>query len=42
MGPIRLKNIEEAQQKIISIILCLEEAGEIYIARADEYELLVV
>ncbi|MDN5378759.1 MAG: flagellar motor switch protein FliG, partial [Clostridiales bacterium] len=27
MGPVRLKDVEEAQQKIINIIRRLEEAG---------------
>jgi flagellar motor switch protein FliG len=33
MGPVRLKNVEEAQQKIVNIIRKLEEAGEIIVAR---------
>jgi len=41
MGPTRLKDVEEAQQKIISIIRQLEGAGEIYIARAGEDELVI-
>lgn len=41
MGPIRLKDVEEAQQKIVSIIRKLEDAGEITIARAGEDELVV-
>jgi len=41
MGPIRLKDVEEAQLKIVSIIRHLEECGEIVIARAGEDELVV-
>jgi len=41
MGPTLLKEIQEAQQKIISIIRRLEESGEIYIARADEDSIVV-
>lgn len=41
MGPIRMKDVEEAQQKIVSIIRKLEEAGEIVVARAGEDELVV-
>lgn len=41
MGPIRLKDVEEAQQKIVSIIRKLEDAGDITIARAGEDELVV-
>ena len=33
MGPIRMKDVEEAQQKIVSIIRKLEEQGEIVVAR---------
>jgi flagellar motor switch protein FliG len=40
MGPTRLKDVEEAQQKIVSIIRRLEDAGEIVIARAGEDELV--
>ena len=36
MGAIRLKDAEEAQLKIVSIIRRLEECGEIVIARCDE------
>ena len=41
MGPIRIKDVEEAQQKIVSIIRKLEEQGEIVVARAGEDELVV-
>ena len=40
MGPIRIKDVEEAQQKIVSIIRHLEDKGEIVIARSDEDELV--
>lgn len=32
MGPVRLKNVEEAQQAIVAIVRRLEEAGEIVIS----------
>jgi flagellar motor switch protein FliG len=32
MGPTRLRNVEEAQQKIVSVIRRLEEAGELVIS----------
>ncbi|OGI08239.1 MAG: flagellar motor switch protein FliG [Candidatus Margulisbacteria bacterium GWF2_35_9] len=38
MGPIRIKQVEEVQQKIVYIIRNLEEAGEITVARGDETE----
>ncbi len=41
MGPIRLRDVEEAQQKIVNIIRKLEDAGDIVIARAGEEELVV-
>ena len=31
MGPVRLRQVEEAQQKIVSVIRRLEDAGEIVI-----------
>lgn len=31
MGPVRLRNVEEAQQKIVSVIRRLEESGEIVV-----------
>ncbi|MDR1933515.1 MAG: flagellar motor switch protein FliG [Spirochaetales bacterium] len=41
MGPIRMKDVEESQQKIVSIIRKLEDAGEIVVARGTEDELVV-
>lgn len=41
MGPVRLSDVEEAQQKIVAIIRKLEEAGEIIIARGGGDELIV-
>ena len=41
MGPIRLKDVEESQQKIVAIIRKLEEQGEIVVARAGEEEMVV-
>jgi len=41
MGPIRIKDVDEAQQKIVNTIRRLEEAGEIVVARAGEDELVV-
>lgn len=41
MGPIRMKDVEEAQQKIVAIIRKLEEQGEIVVARGGEDELVV-
>ncbi|MGQ9629605.1 MAG: flagellar motor switch protein FliG [bacterium] len=41
MGPVRMRDVEEAQQKIVNVIRKLEEAGEIVIARGKEDELVV-
>jgi len=40
MGPVRLKDVEEAQQKIVVIIRHLEDTGEIVIGRTGEDELV--
>ncbi len=40
MGPVRLKQVEESQQKIVSIIRKLEEAGEIIVARGGGEEMI--
>jgi flagellar motor switch protein FliG len=40
MGPVRLKDVEESQQKIVSIIRRLEDNGDIVIARSGEDELV--
>ena len=37
---IRMRDVEEAQQKIVGIIRQLEEAGEIVIARGEGDEIL--
>ncbi len=36
MGPVRLRNVEEAQGRIVNIIRALDEAEEIVITRDDE------
>lgn len=41
MGPVKLKNVEDAQQKIVAVIRRLEEAGEISLGRGGEEEMLV-
>ncbi|QUH26276.1 flagellar motor switch protein FliG [Serpentinicella alkaliphila] len=40
MGPVRLRDVEEAQQKIVNVIRKLEEAGEIIIARGGGDEII--
>lgn len=41
MGPVRLKDVEEAQQRIVNIIRKLEESSEIIIARGGGDEIIV-
>lgn len=41
MGPVRVKDVEEAQQKVVNIVRGLEEQGEIVIATGGEDELVV-
>ncbi|WP_456297655.1 flagellar motor switch protein FliG [Anaeromicropila populeti] len=41
MGPVRLKDVEEAQQKIVNIIRKLEDSGEIIISRGGGDEIIV-
>ncbi len=41
MGPVRIKDVEEAQQKIINVVRRLEEAGEIIVAKGGGEELIV-
>ena len=41
MGPTRRKDVEESQQKIVSVIRKLEEQGDIVIARSGEEDVLV-
>nr|WP_222439369.1 flagellar motor switch protein FliG [Sporosarcina sp. BP05] len=41
MGPVRLKDVEEAQSRIVSTIRRLEESGEIIIARGGGDDIIV-
>ena len=41
LGPVRLRDVEEAQQRIVATIRRLEEVGEIIIARGGEDEIIV-
>jgi flagellar motor switch protein FliG len=41
MGPVRLRDVEEAQQRIVGIIRRLEESGEIVIARGGGDDIIV-
>ena len=41
MGPVRLRNVEEAQQRIVGVIRRLEEQGEIVVSRGGGDEVIV-
>ncbi len=41
MGPVRLRDVEDAQQRIVNIIRTLEDAGEIVISRGGGDEIIV-
>lgn len=41
LGPVRLRDVEEAQQKIVNIIRQLEDSGELVIARGQEDDMVV-
>ena len=41
MGPVRMKDVEEAQQKIVNVIRKLEDSAEIVIARGGGDEIIV-
>jgi len=40
MGPVRLKDVEASQQRIVNIIRQLEDQGDIFISKAGEEELI--
>lgn len=41
MGPVRLRDVEEAQQRIVAVVRRLEETGEIVIARGGGDDIIV-
>ena len=41
MGPVRVKDVEESQQKVVNVIRALEDVGEIVISRGGEEDLVV-
>ena len=41
MGPVRMKDVEEAQQRVVSVIRKLEDSGEIVISRGGGDEIVV-
>ena len=41
MGPVRLRDVEEAQSRIVAVTRRLEDAGEIIIARGGGDDIIV-
>ncbi len=41
MGPVRLRDVEEAQQKIVNAIRKLDDAGEITLSRSQGDDMIV-
>lgn len=41
MGPVRLRDVEDSQQRIVAVIRRLEEAGEIIVARGGGEDIIV-
>ncbi|MCL2151613.1 MAG: flagellar motor switch protein FliG [Oscillospiraceae bacterium] len=41
MGPVRVRDVEEAQQRIVNVIRKLEDSGEIVVARGEGDDLIV-
>ncbi len=41
MGPVRLSDVEAAQQRIVDIVRRLEESGEIIISGRGEKDIIV-
>ena len=41
MGPVKIRDVEEAQQKIVGVIRALEEKGEIVVSRGQGDEMFV-
>lgn len=42
MGPVRLRDVQDAQQTIVNIVRQLEENGDIIIARAGDHEPMIL
>jgi flagellar motor switch protein FliG len=40
LGPVRIRDVEEAQQKIVSLIRVLEDQGQIIISRGEDSQLI--
>ena len=41
MGPMRVKDVEDAQQRVVNTVRALEENGEIIVSRGDDSDVLI-
>ena len=41
MGPVKIRDVEEAQQKVVNVIRTMEDKGEIVISRGKGDEMIV-
>lgn len=41
MGPVRVRDVEEAQQRIVNVVRALEDSGEIVISRGEGDDMIV-
>ena len=41
MGPVKIRDVEEAQQKVVNVIRTLEDKGEIVVSRGQGDEMIV-
>ena len=41
MGPVKIRDVEEAQQKVVNVIRTLEDKGEIVVSRGKGDEMIV-
>ena len=41
MGPVKIRDVEEAQQKVVNVIRALEDKGEIVVSRGQGDEMIV-
>jgi flagellar motor switch protein FliG len=41
LGPVRVRDVEEKQQKIVQIVRKLDEAGEIIVSRGNQIGIII-
>ena len=40
MGPLRMRDVEAAQQKMVNAVRALEESGEIIVSRGEDNDIV--